>query len=147
MTTAKNSSSAKRNPRKTAAAKSRNKKAAAKGKKTPGKRKWSAAVTGHSDALDLKKGVFTSDDPQKIARSLEKSAEESHRKKGSSRQSAASMLNFYINRAGKNLPASKKKTLNKAKEELKEISSKKEKTDKKKSANEKSARPKKTKKA
>jgi len=102
----------------TAAAKSRSK--AAKSSK-----KWSADVTEHSNALDLKKGIFTSDDPKKIARSLERSAEESRRKKGSSHQSAMSMLSFYINRAGKNLPAAKKKVLNQAKQELKAISAKK----------------------
>lgn len=94
-------------------------------KKSGSGRKWSAGVTEHSDALDLKKGVFTSDSPEKIARSLERSAENSSRKKGSSYQSAMSMLNFYINRAGKNLPAGKKKTLTKAKEELKSLHEKK----------------------
>jgi hypothetical protein len=84
-------------------------------------RKWSAGVTERSDALDLDKGVFTLDDPKKIARSLEKSAEKSTRKKGSSYQSAISMLNFYINRAGRNLPAKKIKVLKKAKDVLKEL--------------------------
>lgn len=91
-------------------------------KTTSGKsRKWSAGVTQHSDALDLEKGVFTKDDPEQIARSLERSAEHSTRKKGSSYQSAMSMLNFYINRAGKNLPEKKKKVLVRAKDLLKEI--------------------------
>jgi hypothetical protein len=36
-----------------------------------------------------------------------------------------SMLNFYINRAGKNLPAGKKKVLTKAKDELKGMKEKK----------------------
>src|ERR1700761_3575159 len=85
------------------------------------KKRWSAAVTKNSDALDLDKGVFTLDDPNKIARSLERSAEKSTRKKAGSYQSAMSMLNFYINRAGKNLPAKKKQTLTKAKEILKEL--------------------------
>jgi hypothetical protein len=85
------------------------------------KKRWSANVTKHSNALDLDKGVFTSDDPDKIARSLERSAKKSKRKKGGSYQSAMSMLNFYINRAGKNLPAKKKKTLTKAKDKLKEL--------------------------
>lgn len=95
-----------------------------KAKKSP--RKWSAGVTQHSNALDLDKGVFTSGDPDKIAHSLEKSAEKSNRKKGSSYQSAMSMLNFYINRAGKNLPAGKKKSLTKAKDKLKNLHAKKE---------------------
>jgi len=91
-----------------------------KKKTTSGKsRKWSAGVTKHSDALDLEKGVFTLENPEKIAQSLEKSAEKSTRKKGTSYQSAMSMLNFYINRAGKNLPAKKKKVLTKARDLLK----------------------------
>lgn len=80
--------------------------------------KWSNEVTKKSDALDLEKGVFTWSDPKRIARSLANSAELSNRKKGSSYRSAMSMLNFYINRAGKNLPEGQKATLNKAKEEL-----------------------------
>ncbi len=95
------------------------KKAAAKSGST--QKKWSAGVTQHSNALDLDKGVFTSNDPNKIAKSLEHSAEKSKRKKTGSYQSAMSMLNFYINRAGKNLPAKKKQTLTKAKDKLKEL--------------------------
>jgi hypothetical protein len=83
------------------------------------KKKWSAQVTKTSDALDLDKGVFTFGSPEKIAKSLEHSAAKSKRKKGSAYQSAMSMLNFYINRAGKNLSASKKKVLTKAKDKLK----------------------------
>jgi hypothetical protein len=85
----------------------------------PTKKKWSARVTKTSDALDLDKGVFKSESPKKIAASLEHSAATSKRKKGSSYQSAMSMLNFYINRAGKNLSASKKKVLTRAKDKLK----------------------------
>jgi RNA polymerase-interacting CarD/CdnL/TRCF family regulator len=84
------------------------------------KKKWSGAVTKHSNALDLDNGVFKGGSPAKVAHSLEKSAAQSKRKKGTAYQSAMSMLNFYINRAGKNLPASKKKVLEQAKEILKE---------------------------
>src|ERR1700743_2292106 len=87
-------------------------------KKNSGGRKWSAGVTQHSNALDLEKGVFTSGSPEKIAASLERSAQKSKRKKGTAHKSAMSMLNFYINRAGKNLSASKKKVLTKAKDKL-----------------------------
>jgi len=83
-------------------------------------KKWSAGVTKHSNALDLEKGVFRTGNPEKVARSLERSAASSRRKKGTAYQSAMSMLNFYINRAGKNLPASKTKVLEKAKEILRE---------------------------
>lgn len=82
---------------------------------------WSGRVTRESNALDLDFGVFTWNDPKKIARSLKRSAEESTRRKGAPFQSAMSMLNFYINRAGKNLPASRKKILNQAKEELRKL--------------------------
>ena len=80
---------------------------------------WSDKVTKTSIALDIEDGVFTWDNPKKIALSLKKSAEESIRKKAKTPfQSAMSMLNFYINRAGKNLPIQKKKILNQAKVEL-----------------------------
>lgn len=82
------------------------------------KRKWSGEVTKHSDALDLKKDVFESRDPREIARSLKHSAEASDRRKSSPYRSAMSMLTFYINRAGKNLPQSQKKVLEAAKDEL-----------------------------
>jgi hypothetical protein len=75
-------------------------------------------VTEHSDALSLDKGVFTLRDPERIAASLKRSAERSPRRKSSPFRSALSMLTFYINRAGKNLPASRKKTLMRAKDEL-----------------------------
>jgi hypothetical protein len=82
------------------------------------RRRWSRHVTEHSDALSLDKGVFTLRDPQRIAASLKRSAERSSRRKSSPFRSALSMLTFYINRAGKNLPASRKKTLMRAKDEL-----------------------------
>ena len=81
-------------------------------------RKWSQRVTRESDALDLKKGVFTQDDPKKIARSLKRSAEHSHRRKSSPYRSAMSMLTFYINRGGKEFSARRKAILEKAKDEL-----------------------------
>jgi Protein of unknown function (DUF3175) len=82
------------------------------------KKKWTASVTKRSDALDLESGVFKRASPKRIAASLKRSAERSKRRKGTPYQSAMSMLNFYINRAGKNLPASRKKVLSRAKEEL-----------------------------
>ncbi|XZF16106.1 DUF3175 domain-containing protein [Chitinophagaceae bacterium MMS25-I14] len=84
-------------------------------------RKWSAAVTAHSDALDLGKHMFEQDDPAKIAADLKRSANKSHRRKGTPYQSAMSMLNFYINRAGKNLSAHRKKILEQAKDELRAL--------------------------
>jgi hypothetical protein len=84
-------------------------------------RRWSAEVTQHSDALDLEHDVFRSKDPRKIARSLKHSAEESKRRKGTPYQSAMSMLNFYINRAGDNLPKNQKRILENAKQELRDV--------------------------
>ena len=81
-------------------------------------RRWSARVTRESDALDLERGVFTRSDPKKIAASLKRSAMQSRRRKADPYRSALSMLVFYINRAGKNLPASRRKVLQKAKGEL-----------------------------
>ena len=81
-------------------------------------RRWSRQVTEHSDALTLERGVFTLRDPKRIAASLKRSAERSRRRKADPFRSALSMLTFYINRAGKNLPASRKRTLMRAKEEL-----------------------------
>ncbi len=84
-------------------------------------RKWSAEITEHSDALDLEKDIFKSDDPKKIARSLKRSAEKSHRRKADPFRSAMSMLTFYINRAGDNLSARERKTLEAAKTELRDL--------------------------
>jgi hypothetical protein len=75
-------------------------------------------VTEHSNALDLDKGVFTLDDPAKIAKSLKRSAEHSHRRKSSPYRSAMSMLTFYINRAGKDLSKTRLRKLEAAKDEL-----------------------------
>jgi len=78
-------------------------------------------VTQHSDALDLEPDVFKSKDPRTIALSLKRSAEQSKRRKGTPYQSAMSMLNFYINRAGKNLPQRQKRVLERAKDELRNV--------------------------
>jgi Protein of unknown function (DUF3175) len=81
-------------------------------------RRWSQRVTEESDALTLDRGVFTLRDPKQIAASLKRSAERSRRRKSDPFRSALSMLTFYINRAGRTLPASRKKTLMRAKDEL-----------------------------
>jgi len=82
---------------------------------------WSGRVTKESNALDLEEGVFTWKDPKKIAASLKFSADNSLRRRGTPYQSAMSMLNFYINRAGKNLSTERKKVLRQAKIELRKI--------------------------
>ena len=83
--------------------------------------RWSAEVTKHSDALDLEHDVFKAKDPHQIALSLKRSAKRSKRRKGMPYQSAMSMLNFYINRAGKNLPQKQKRILENAKDELRDV--------------------------
>lgn len=83
--------------------------------------KWSATVTRESDALDLEVGVFTWNDPRKIARSLKRSADNSKRRKAAPFRSAMSMLVFYINRAGKKLDKEQKQILEQAKDELRKL--------------------------
>jgi len=82
-------------------------------------RRWSARVTRDSNALDLDRGLFTWDDPKRIARSLKRSAERSRRRKSYPYRSAMSMLTFYVNRAGANLPRTRRRVLERAKAELK----------------------------
>jgi hypothetical protein len=105
-------------------------KTTAKAKRAPAKRAakraaerkyWSAKVMQRSDALDLKSRIFTARDPKRIARSLKRSAEHSTRRKAGPYQSAMSMLNFYLNRGGRNLPAERKRVLGKAKVELRRL--------------------------
>jgi hypothetical protein len=84
-------------------------------------RRWSQRVTETSDALDLDRGVFGRDDPASIARSLKRSAERSRRRKADPFRSAMSMLVFYLNRAGKNLPRRTRARLERAKDELRAL--------------------------
>jgi len=92
------------------------------GRKRPTRGKyWSGRVTKESNALDIKADAFTSGDPKKIARTLKQSAERSKRRKAGTYQSAMSMLNFYINRAGRNLTRKRKEILSQAKVELRRI--------------------------
>jgi hypothetical protein len=98
------------------------KKAAAKKtvtKKAP--KKWSAGVMARSDAMDLETGVFKSRSARQVALSLKHSAESSHRRKSTPFRSAMSMLNFEINRGGKNLSAERLRVLNAAKVELRKV--------------------------
>jgi hypothetical protein len=80
--------------------------------------RWSRRVTRTSDALDLEKGVFSSNHPRGIARSLKRSADRSRRRKSDPFRSAMSMLNFYINRAGRRLSKTRLNRLEAAKDEL-----------------------------
>ncbi len=78
--------------------------------KARSKRRWSAEVTATSDATHPPEGLFKKD-AATIARTL---ASKKVSPKGVS--SGMRMLSFYINRAGKNLPASRLRVLEKAKE-------------------------------
>ena len=89
--------------------------------RTPNQKKWSQRVTQTSDALDLEQGVFALKDPREIARSLKRSADKSRRRKSEPFRSALSMLSFYINRAGRKLPADQRARLEAAKDELREL--------------------------
>lgn len=88
---------------------------------TTNDRRWSRHVTETSNALDLEEGVFTWQDPHEIALSLQRSAERSRRRKSEPYRSAMSMLTFYINRAGRHLPAAQRACLEQAKEELRAL--------------------------
>src|SRR5712691_7866616 len=83
--------------------------------------RWSQRVTSTSNALDLEPKVFASRSPRAVAASLKRSAERSRRRKGTAFQSAMSMLTFYINRAGRNLDASRRRVLDRAKDELRRL--------------------------
>ena len=85
------------------------------------KKRWSQRVTETSNALDLDRGVFTLGNPRSIARSLKRSADRSKRRKTDPFRSAMSMLNFYINRAGKKLPQNQRARLQAAKNELRAL--------------------------
>lgn len=84
-------------------------------------RYWSAAVTQRSDAITIPRGIFRRDDPNSIARSLKRAAEHSRRRKSRPFRSALSLLTFYVNRAGKNLPATRRAILERAKESLRSL--------------------------
>jgi hypothetical protein len=90
-------------------------------KKAKKNRRWSGRVTRESNALDLEEGVFKQRSPKRIAASLKRSAERSKRRKSTPYRSAMSMLVFYINRAGKDLPAGQKKVLERSKDELRSL--------------------------
>jgi DMSO/TMAO reductase YedYZ molybdopterin-dependent catalytic subunit len=114
---ARKSAAIRKRTRKTTSARKARKTSARGAARRPA-RKWSGRVTATSDALDLKQDVFKQNSPAAIARSLKRSAEHSHRRKSDPYRSAMSMLVFYINRAGRNLPASRKRKLEAAKDEL-----------------------------
>lgn len=97
------------------------KKAPRRSARAPSQRRWSRRVTQTSNALDLEQGVFGQRSPRRIALSLKRSAERSRRRKSEPFRSAMSMLNLYINRAGKKLSPERRRTLDRAKTELRRV--------------------------
>lgn len=91
------------------------------GTSTGGPRRWAQAVGQRSQALDLEPGVFTWQDPARIARSLQRSAEASQRRRRPPFASAMAMLCFYINRAGRQLSPERRAVLELAKAELRRL--------------------------
>lgn len=89
-------------------------------KKTGRRRTWVRKVQETSNAMDLPRGIFKRP-PDAIARSLKRSVETSRRTKGTKFQSAMSMLNLYVNRAGHSLTASDRRRLERAKSELRRV--------------------------
>ena len=97
---------------------SRSKPSQAQSEATSQPHRWSHHVMETSDALDIEPDIFKSRSPARIAASLKASAEHSRRRKGTAFQSAMSMLTFYINRAGHNLSAGRRRILERAKDAL-----------------------------
>jgi Protein of unknown function (DUF3175) len=84
------------------------------------KKRWIQHVKDTSNAMDLPEGAFTHS-PKKVAQILTQAVLESDRTKGTKFSSAMSMLNYYINRAGKNLGPGDKARLEQAKVELRRV--------------------------
>jgi Protein of unknown function (DUF3175) len=105
---------------KTGSTRQRHTLASDKKKSAAPKKRWSRHVMETSDAMDLQHDIFKTGNADEIAQSLKRSSTSSTRRKGTPFQSAMSMLNFYINRAGRNLPKSRRSTLERAKKRLRE---------------------------
>jgi len=89
------------------------------------KKRWVQHVKDTSDAMRLPPGLFTRSSKE-IAEGLKKAVFESNRTKGTKFQSAMSMLNFFINRAGKKLKKEDRERLEQAKIELRKVFGKNE---------------------
>jgi len=81
------------------------------------RRSWIRKVQETSNAMDLPANLFKRP-PAALARGLKTAALRSRRTKGTKFQSAMSMLNLYMNRAGKGLPRRDRIRLETAKREL-----------------------------
>jgi Protein of unknown function (DUF3175) len=83
--------------------------------------RWSAEVMRNSNALDLERGIFKQRSARGIAAALKRAALASRRRKSAPFRSAMSMLNFQINRGGRGLSAERRRTLERAKLELRRL--------------------------
>lgn len=90
-------------------------------RRTTRRSRWSAAVGRTSNALDLEPGIFTQRSARAIAASLKRSALASERRKSAPFRSAMSMLNYHINRGGRGLTRERRRTLERAKDELRRL--------------------------
>lgn len=88
------------------------------------KKHWSAEASADSDAMTLEPGVFEKKSARGIASSVLRSACKSQRIKSTPFRSAMSMLNFYVNRMGRRLAPRRRKVLEKAKDELRDLAGK-----------------------
>jgi hypothetical protein len=89
-------------------------------KAAPGRNFWVQKVRETSNAMDLPENIFLHS-PTEIARGLKSSVLRSTRTKGTKFQSAMSMLNLYINRAGRTLRVRDRQRLERAKRELRRV--------------------------
>ena len=87
----------------------------------PTPQRWSAALRERPPALELEPGLFTWNDPERIANSLLQSAHNSSVRKRSAYGSAMAMLCLYINRAGRTLPPQRRALLEQAKHALRRL--------------------------
>lgn len=87
---------------------------------TSADRQWPDKITANSDNPDVKENIFESSDPEKIAQSLKKAADENQNIKSSPFRVAMSRLTFYINMKSANVAASQKEVLAQAQEKLRE---------------------------
>ena len=81
---------------------------------------WVRHVQETSNAMDIPQGLFTGT-PREIARGLRRSVLASRRTKGTKFQSAMSMLNWFINRGGRGISPTRRRTLERAKDELRDL--------------------------
>lgn len=71
-------------------------------------------------SMELEPGLFGRS-AKVIASSIKRAAEESREIKGTPRQSAIAVINFVLNRSGRNMAPERRKRLERAKDELRRL--------------------------